>query len=69
MAPGKTARREKELGRITYGKKTLCINLTGIDKFCPITGKKLPKNGMVVAYDGQYYINWDASEKAALANG
>jgi hypothetical protein len=66
MAPGKTARRDKSEVKKTYGRKVKYINLSDVDKFCAYTGKKLPVNGMVVEYEGQFYIDWRASEKAAL---
>lgn len=60
---------DKNAGPKRFGVKARLVDMSGVDKFCPTSGKKLPKNGMVVAYEGQFYIDFAASEKAALANG
>lgn len=65
----KVARREKEVRKKTYGEMVKIIDLSGIDKFCPITGGKLPTRGMVVRYEGVYYSDWRASELAANRAG
>lgn len=51
-----------------FGKKVLLVNMSGVDKFCPVTGAKLPTNGMVVEYKGDYYANFSASARADQAN-
>jgi hypothetical protein len=50
------------------GKKTLLINMSGNDKFCPVTGKKLPTHGMVVEHKGVYYADYEASARAEQAS-
>lgn len=46
------------------GKKVLLVDMSGVAKFCPITGNKLPSNGMVVEHKGVYYANYEASARA-----
>lgn len=71
MAPQKQtklARRDKEVHKKLYGEKVMLINMSDEDKFCASTGAKLPKHGMVVKYENNYYSNWGASERAATNN-
>lgn len=64
MAGAKVARREKDKGRQVYGQKVKYLNLSGEDRFCASTQNRLPLNGMIVVWNGEMYLNWDASEKA-----
>lgn len=48
------------------GHKVLFINMSGVDKFCPTSGKKLPVRGMVVEHKGVYYADFSASSKAGV---
>jgi hypothetical protein len=56
----KRAKPQKDL----VGKKVLLVNMSGVDKFCPVTGKKLPTHGMVVEHGGTYYADYEASARA-----
>lgn len=69
MAPGKTARREKVTQKKTYGVKVMLINMSEEPRYCAGTGALLPKKGMVVLYEDNYYKDWTASERAANVGG
>ena len=56
----KRVKKNKEL----VGKKVLLVNMSGVDKFCAETGKKLPKKGMVVEFGGKFYADYTASARA-----
>lgn len=49
----------------TYGQKVLLVNRSNEDQFCAYTGRKLPRKGMVVSYEGKLYADWGASEAVA----
>ena len=61
----KSNKREKK-NKELVGRKLMLVNMSGADRFCPITGKKLPAYGMVVEHKGVYYADFAASARASL---
>ena len=59
----KSNKRNKKI-RELFGRKVMILNMSGVDKFCASTGKKLPTKGMVVEYEGKYYADFKASARA-----
>lgn len=68
MAGAKMGARDRKPERKRYGIKVRLLNLSGIDKFCNFSGRKLGERAMVVFYEGAYYYGWRESERAALAS-
>lgn len=54
------APKQKEL----TGVKVKVVNLSGEDQFCASTGALLPKRGMVVKHNGEYYRDYAAARMA-----
>lgn len=61
----KSNKRQKKKAEL-IGRKLLLVNMSGVDKFCPVTGLKLPTKGMVVEHKGVYYANYEASARANI---
>lgn len=59
----KSNKRQKKVKEL-LGRKVMLINMSGNDRFCASTGKKLPTRGMVVEYEGRYYADFSASARA-----
>jgi hypothetical protein len=55
-----TAMKTKAAPKI--GAPVKLLNMSGIDKFCAFTGKKLPKNGIAWKHDDNLFINRTAAE-------
>jgi hypothetical protein len=66
---GKTAHKgTKQVQKVLYGEKVQLINLSSADNFCAYSGSVLPKNGMVVKYEGEYYLGWNESKLSATSS-
>lgn len=61
----KSNKRQKKQAEL-FGKKVFLLNMSGVDRFCASTGKKLPTKGMVVEYKGVYYADYKASARANI---
>lgn len=46
------------------GRKVLLVNRSEEVMVCASTGRKLPRRGMVVEYNGKLYADWAASSRA-----
>lgn len=66
---GKSSKKSNKRAKVIkalVGRKVLLVNMSGVDKFCPISGKKLPTNGMVVEHQGVYYADYASSARANI---